>query len=80
MMPNILDVTPLKQTGLDLHKAIVKAVKDYSTSGYLPDRIKMTPKQFEVLSGYGHMMGTQDISKEHLYRTHYNVMEVDVKL
>lgn len=77
-----LDITPLKQSGLDLHKAIVKGVKDHgnSISGYLPDRIKMTPKQFEILSGYGHMMGTQDISKEHLYRTHYNVMEVDVKL
>lgn len=81
MSLNTLDITPLKEKGLALHKAIEQAVKD-QTSGTLyiplPSEILMTQAQYDNLIKLANMHDMY-ASNQQLYKTKYNVMEVKVK-
>lgn len=90
MFPNLSTerAYPLDATGFteksaaELTKAISDAVKGTQSTiiRALPDRLILTAKQYSLLTGTPEMMMFEDYDQEYfLYRTKYNVMEVEVK-
>lgn len=81
---NSLDITSWKERGQELSKAIELAVKDTQrviVRPY-PDRIIMSRKQYDILSKKGELQNMDPSLKTQefwLYRTRYNIMEVEIK-
>lgn len=73
-----LDIRDFKQHGLELSEAILQAVKDTQSViiRELPNVLKMTTQQFEMLKSSPEMMSTN--AKEYLWRTPMNIMEIEV--
>lgn len=80
-MTKPLDIRDWKEKGNELKKAITQAVKDTQRVliTTLPDRIIMSKKQYKDLTGSPELMQTANGQEHSLYRTLYNVMEVQVK-
>jgi hypothetical protein len=76
-----LDMTDCRLKGDELKLEIVNRVK--STQAYIirpyPDRLIITKDQYQMLQSDPEMQHTWD-SKDHLYRTPHNVMELVIKL
>lgn len=78
MIANILDIRGFKESTLEtLNAAIQLAVKDTQRVliRELPNQIKMTPAQYDLLQSDSDLKGDYD-TKDKLYRTPMNVMEV----
>lgn len=78
MIANILDIRQFKENTLEtLNAAIQLAVKDTQRVliRELPNQIKMTPAQYDLLQSDSDLKGDYD-TKDKLYRTPMNVMEV----
>ena len=76
----VLDITNLKETGLELRIAIIQGVKDTQRTiiQELPNELLMTKKQFKDLQKDPMLQLMYD-SKDFLYQTPMSVMEVRVK-
>lgn len=81
-----LDIRDFKETGEKLKEAINNAVKDTQRVivRAMPDKLIMTPKQYDDLSTRPEFIKQQDsildVGQEFwLYRTPYNIMEVVVE-
>lgn len=75
-----LDITDWKEKGIDLKRAIGRAVEETQT-GFLrplPSILKMTTDQYDMLQHDPDMQQMYQ-SKDHLYVTPWNVMEVLIK-
>lgn len=86
-MSDTIDITPLKETGLELRQAIYNAVQDTQSAVLLtplPNILIMTFAQYENLDPYGDMVGAYQ-SKQRIYITRHedgkplNAMDVVVK-
>lgn len=80
-MSNTLDITDFKQDNYEyLRTAIVQAVKDTQSViiRELPNEILMTKKQFKILQLDPDLQQLYK-SKDFLYHTPYNVMELRIK-
>lgn len=77
---NVLDITDLKETGVELMQAIHDAVKDTQSViiTTLPNVLIMTSAQFESLDPYGEIVSTYR-SKDRVYITPLNAMDVVIK-
>ena len=76
----VLDITLFRETGKELSDAIELAVSDTQRVliQELPSEILMTQAQFRELSDLAKLPKMYD-SKDRLYQTSKNVMEVKVK-
>lgn len=76
----VLDITDLRETGPELRKKIVEAVRDTQSViiTTLPNVLLMTVAQYQDLDPYGDMVGAYN-SQQRLYKTEYNVMDIVVK-
>lgn len=75
-----LDITTWRQTGQELHEAIVKECKGLSESLVftpLPSKIEMNQAQYDDLMKLGNLPNMYH-SESRMYITPYNVMEVRV--
>lgn len=75
-----LDITGFKETGVELMKAIENAVGDTQRVliTELPNQLAMTRGQFNELMELSGMPEMLD-SKDRMYITKHNVMEVTIK-
>lgn len=76
-----LDITGLKQRGVELSKAVQEAVR--STQMVIvrayPNKIVMTRKQYNDLTKRPELLSNNYAGQEfYLYRTKYNIMEVEI--
>lgn len=80
MFERVLDITKWSQTGNELKRGIVDAVKDTQQPilTELPGEILMTHDQFDMLVTDPQAKGMYD-SKDFVYMTPLNSMEVRVK-
>lgn len=81
MFARKLDISDFPQTtGQALHTAIVQAVKDTQrlVIQELPGELHMSRNQFDILQTNPELQGLYD-SKEFIYYTPLNAMEVRVK-
>src|SRR3990167_2286868 len=79
--PPALDISDWKQRGAELKQAIIDAVEDTQrvvVRSY-PDRIIMTTKQYNMLRPEMSEPIEYAGQEFYLYRTKYNVMEVEIK-
>lgn len=80
--PYSLDITDYKESGQKLKKRIENEVRDTQTVVVhaLPNKIIMTQRQYNDLSGQPEMMDMVGEGQSYwLYRTKLNVMEVEIK-
>ena len=77
---NILDITGFKEQGQALKDIILSQVKDRQKTIIQPhyDVLLMTTKQYDMLQGDPELKQMYQ-SKDHLYYTPHNVMEVQIK-
>jgi hypothetical protein len=80
--PYSLDIREFKEKGKELVTAIEQAVKDTQSAVVraYPDNLIMTQAQYNNLTGRNVLWSTPVEGQEfYLYRTKYNIMEVEVK-
>jgi len=77
---NVLDISGFKEKDQELKKVILEQVKDRQKTIIQPhyDVLLMTTKQYDMLQGDPELRQMYQ-SKDHMYYTPYNVMEVQIK-